>query len=71
VALPRREPLPPAAGAALAEPLARAETPGPAIFVGRIDIELGPSPSPAPGPTPIQRTHGFARYAKSRRGLRG
>jgi hypothetical protein len=71
VTLARPAPQTSSAGPPPSAAQARSEAPGPAIFIGRIDIEVGPPPSSAPGRPPIQRTRGFARYAKSRLGLRG
>jgi len=51
-----------------ARPSPIAVPPAPSITIGRIDIDLLPPPA-SPRPT-VERTRGFARYARLRRGLR-
>src|SRR5205823_5099715 len=73
LALPVQAPARPAATPAQSQPPPQAATElqVASIFIGRIDVELASAPTPAPAPPPVQRTRGFARYARSRRGLRG
>ncbi len=58
---------------AIAETYMAAEAPAPpqvTITIERIDIAMAPQPpSPAPSRPPIERSSGFAAYARARRGI--